>query len=300
MDLWQLNIFCSVVDLKSFSKAGKKVHISQPTVSTHIKDLETHFGCRLIDRLSKEAVPTKAGELLYAHARRMLALLDETEMALAEFQGKISGRLTAGGSTIPGVYMLPRMVGAFVKIYPDVTISLNIGDTAEIVENVASGRLELGIVGAETNNRQVNQEKLTSDELCLVTAPDPEWQARKQISLDAMCELPFIIREPGSGTLKSIRRSLIQRDKDIDALKVAAEMDTAGAVIQAVKHRVGVSILSRLAVADELASGALCGLKVEGLNLNRYFYLTVHAFRTLSPLADTFKRFLMKEFKADE
>ncbi len=89
MDLWQLNVFCKVVELKSFSKAGKTILLSQPTVSSHIKDLEDHFGCRLIDRLSKEAVPTKAGKLLYTYARRLIALRDETETALAEFQGII-------------------------------------------------------------------------------------------------------------------------------------------------------------------------------------------------------------------
>jgi DNA-binding transcriptional LysR family regulator len=85
MDLWQLNIFCKVIELKNFSRAGNAVHLSQPTISSHIKDLEEHFDCRLIDRLSKEAIPTKAGELLYRYAKRMLALRDETETALAEY-----------------------------------------------------------------------------------------------------------------------------------------------------------------------------------------------------------------------
>ena len=74
MDLWQLQVFCKVVEHKSFSEAGRTVHLSQPTVSSHIKDLEDHFGCRLIDRLAKEALPTRAGELLYGYAIRLLAL----------------------------------------------------------------------------------------------------------------------------------------------------------------------------------------------------------------------------------
>ena len=89
MDLWQLHIFCKVVELASFSKAGQTVHLSQPTVSSHIKDLEQHFGCPLIDRLARRAVPTKAGELLHTHALRMLALRDETETVMAEFLGAL-------------------------------------------------------------------------------------------------------------------------------------------------------------------------------------------------------------------
>ena len=139
MDLWQLNIFCSVVEEKSFSKAGQRVHLSQPTVSSHIKDLESHFGCQLIDRLSKEALPTRAGELLYDYARRLLALKTDAETALAEFQGVIRGRLVVGGSTIPGVYILPAVVGAFTRDHPEVFVSLVIGDTETIVEKTVAG-----------------------------------------------------------------------------------------------------------------------------------------------------------------
>ena len=106
MDLWQLLIFCKVVEFKSFSKAGRAVHLSQPTVSSHIKDLEDHFDCRLIDRLAKEALPTKAGLLLYRYARRLISLRDETESAMAAFKGKVKGSLNLGGSTIPGAFVL--------------------------------------------------------------------------------------------------------------------------------------------------------------------------------------------------
>ena len=111
MDLWQLHIFTKVVELKSFSKAGAAIHLSQPTVSSHIKDLEDHFECRLIDRLGKEALPTKAGTLLYGYARKLLSLKGETETALAQFKGKTRGHLVVGGSTIPGGYILPLIIG---------------------------------------------------------------------------------------------------------------------------------------------------------------------------------------------
>ena len=133
MDLWQLHIFCKVIELKSFSKAGKAVHLSQPTISSHIKELEIHFNCRLIDRLTKEVVPTKAGELLHGYAKKLLALRDATESALAEYNGKIRGRLVIGGSTIPGTYLMPQLIADFKHPYPDVIISLVIGDTADII-----------------------------------------------------------------------------------------------------------------------------------------------------------------------
>ena len=96
MDLWQLKVFTSVVKEKSFSKAGETIFLSQPTVSSHIKDLETHFGCQLIDRLGREAVPTKAGELLHGYALKMLQLKEDTEAAISHFLGHAKGHLIIG------------------------------------------------------------------------------------------------------------------------------------------------------------------------------------------------------------
>ena len=115
MDLWQLNVFCKVVENKSFSKAGDAIFISQPTVSSHIKYLEDYFGCVLIDRLGKEACPTKAGELLYEYSKKLLALRDETESAMSNLIGKVKGRLAIGGSTIPGEFILPGIIGEFAR-----------------------------------------------------------------------------------------------------------------------------------------------------------------------------------------
>jgi DNA-binding transcriptional LysR family regulator len=171
MDLWRLHIFCKVVDLKSFSRAGRAVHLSQPTVSSHIKDLEAHFDCRLIDRLAKEALPTQAGRLLYRYAKRITALRDETESAMAEFKGKVKGSLNIGGSTIPGAFVLPAMIGAFTARFPEVNVSLAIADTRQVIEAILCGDLELGVVGAVSTNNSILQTHLVEDEMCLVVPP---------------------------------------------------------------------------------------------------------------------------------
>ncbi len=292
MDLWQLHIFCKVVELASFSKAGKTVHLSQPTVSSHIRDLEEHFGCRLIDRLSKEVLPTKAGELLYDYARKLLSLRDETETALADFHGKVRGRLVIGGSTIPGVYILPKVVGHFVSRYPDVRISLRIGDTDSVIADILSGELELGIVGARTGEKKTVQEKLLADRMRLIVPADHKWADREQIEADMLLQEPFIVREPGSGTLKAIRSSLSRIGHDMEQLNIIAEMGSTAAVIQGIKSHVGISFLSCMAVTDELRAGSLRALKVRGLDLKRNFYLSFCKDRTPSPLSQVFTRFL--------
>jgi DNA-binding transcriptional LysR family regulator len=292
MDLWQLNIFCKVIELKSFSRAGKAVHLSQPTISSHIKDLEDHLNCRLIDRLSKEAIPTKAGELLYGYAKRMLALRDETETALAEYNGKIRGRLVIGGSTIPGTYLMPQLIADFKRTYPDVIISLVIGDTDHIIESILRASLELGIVGAKAETRKIIQKKLIEDEMRLIVPADHRWAGEKRVSLKRLVSEPFILREHGSGTLKSLEQSLRAYGHSIEDLNVVAELGSTQAICQGIKTGAGVSVISTLAVAEDLQAGKLNALEVDGLDLKRNFYLTRHRHRSPSPLSEAFVRFL--------
>lgn len=295
MDLWQLHIFCNVVEWKSFSKAARHVHLSQPTVSSHIKDLEAHFNCRLIDRLGREAVPTRAGEILHGYARKLLAMRDEAEAAMADFQGRLQGRLVVGGSTIPGGYLLPRIIGAFSSLYPDVTVSLIIADTAKIVEQVLSGELELGVVGARTTQKHLVQEAVAVDEMRLIVTSDHPWSGLKRISLEDLCSEPFVIRESGSGTRKSLEEILSSGGYRLDDLRITAEMGSTVAVIQAIKGGVGVSILSTTAVRDELRSGKLVALEIADFRLSRHLYLTRNQTRTASPPAAAFAAFIQQQ-----
>jgi DNA-binding transcriptional LysR family regulator len=292
MDLWQLHIFCRVVECKSFSKAAEAVHLSQPTVSSHIKDLEEHFKCLLIDRLSKEASPTAAGRLLYGYARKMLALRDETEAALAQHEGKMQGSLVIGGSTIPGGYLLPRLIGKFKIRYPEIRPSLIIADTQRIVAGVVEGTIEVGVVGAELRDKNILQERLIEDQLRLIVPAGHPWSGLKKVLLGQLLSEPFIVRERGSGTLRSIQESLSRQGRSVEELNIVAEMGSTEAVRQGIRDRIGVSILSTLAVTEDLESGALKALRVEGLDLTRGLYLTLHRQRSLSPLTAAFVAFI--------
>jgi DNA-binding transcriptional LysR family regulator len=292
MDLWQLYIFSKVVELKSFSKAGSAIHLSQPTVSSHIKDLEDHFDCRLIDRLGKEALPTKAGVLLYGYAKKLLSLKNETETALAQFKGKTKGHLVVGGSTIPGGYILPQIIGAFIKEYPEVTVALEIGDTEDIVKEIREGQIEIGLVGARYNDKNLIQEEVIKDDMCLVVSSGHPWKDRQSVTLDMLKDEPFIVREHGSGTLKSLSHSLQNAGFESSSLKIVATMGNTAAVRQGVKSGIGVSILSAKAVEDDIEHGKLVAVKLEGVDLSRHFYLTMHKSRTLSPLCRSFADYI--------
>jgi DNA-binding transcriptional LysR family regulator len=297
MDLWHLKIFMKVVDLNSFSKAAKAVHLTQPTVSSHIKELENYFDCRLIDRLGKKAIPTKAGELLYSYSEKLMQIFKETETAMLEYLGKVSGKLAIGGSTIPGNYILPRIIGKFLNTHQQVHISLTVGDTEQIIEDLLSFKIDVGVVGAKVDRPWIIQTQLFEDDMRLIVPAAHPWAAKNKIRLVSLSSEPFIIRERGSGTLKSINNSLEQIGKSTRELNIVAEMGSTSAVIQGIKNRIGISILSTIAIKEELATGTLKALKIDGLNLKRYFYLTSHQDRTLSPLCAAFVGFI-KEFSA--
>ncbi len=292
MDLWQLNIFCKVIEYKGFTKAAEVVHLSQPTVSSHIKDLEKHFNCPLIDRVEKKAYPTKAGEILYDYAKRLLILREKMESALAEFQGGLKGRLQIGGSTIPGGYILPKLIGEFRRHYSEVMVSLRIGDTRKIIQDLLSGELELGIVGTESDDIRIEQKKLMADDLRLIVPKCHQWADKTEIDVQSLLNEPFIVREIGSGTLASIQKSLAKKDISREKLNIAAELGSTAAVIQGIKANIGISILSPIAVAEDLQTGKLKALKIKGLNLKRNFYLSKHKARNSSPLCLAFEAFI--------
>ncbi len=292
MDLWRLSIFVKVIESGSFSKAADRVLLTQPTVSSHINDLEAHYGCRLIDRLGKEVVPTGAGQLLYKYARKLLALQNETESVMADYHGKMRGQLNIGGSTIPGEYILPAVIGRYTADYPDVKVSLSIGDTHQVAEEVLSGGLAFGIVGARMKNKKLIQKEVATDKLRLIVPADHKWAERKRVSLKNLLTEPVIVREKGSGTLQALLESLTEAGYKSGVLNIIAEMGSTTAVIQGIKSKVGISVLSTLAVREELQAGRLKALPVSGLNLQRSFYLTINKQRTLSPLCEAFIQYL--------
>jgi DNA-binding transcriptional LysR family regulator len=299
MNLWQLEVFCKVVELGSFSKAGQAIHLSQPTVSSHIKDIESYFGTQLIDRLAKKAVPTKAGELLYDYATRLIRLRKEAEVAMADFMGKKRGSIQVGGSTIPGVYLLPPAMAAFAKDFPEVKLSLTIESTATIIEAVVDGQVELGVVGAKSSAKNLQQHKLLDDEMRLIVPATHPWAKFADVALGRLKTEPFLLREAGSGTRKSLQLSLQKVGFDIGELTVCAEMGSTEAIRQGIKYGAGVSILSPVAVEAELETGALAALTIRGVDLKRSFYLTWPKERTLSPLAITFGDFLKHFFQSE-
>lgn len=292
-DFRQLEIFCRVVELKSFSKAADAVFLAQPSVSERIATLESRIGTQLLDRLGRQVVPTAAGKLLYTHA---CALLDMKKHACNEMQGFLGikkGEIHIGGSTIPGEYIFPKILEYFREKHPFVTVTLTVSDTSDIEQRVMNGNFELGVIGSKSSSENLICRELWKDELVLAVPAEHKWAGKKQVPFEDLSNEPFILREAGSGTLKIIKEYLkISVTKDINSLNVVARLGSSTAVKEGIKSGLGISILSLRALDTELKTGILKALKIENLSLQRKFYLIRDKRRNVSPLCRAMLDFL--------
>ncbi|MFQ5989780.1 MAG: selenium metabolism-associated LysR family transcriptional regulator [Candidatus Methylomirabilales bacterium] len=293
MDIRALEVFCKIVELKSFSKAAEAVYLTQPTVSGHIKGLEEFVGLKLLDRLGREVVLTKAGELLYGYAKEILALRNQALQALEEYKGSLKGHLIIGGSNIPGEYVLPALLARFKAQHPEISVTLRIGDSREIARGVLEGTYELGAVGAKFHDGQLIYTKLLEDELIVALPPQHPWAARTAVSLAELFRQPIILREVGSGSRKVLEDALRSAGLDTGSLTVVAELGSTEAIRQAVKGGAGISVISFRAIQEDLEHGTLRMIPLEGLRLTRDFYLIYHKNRSRSPLCETFATFVL-------
>jgi DNA-binding transcriptional LysR family regulator len=292
MDLRRLEVFAKVAELGSFSRAAEALYLTQPTVSEHVRALEDEVGVQLLDRLGRGATPTRAGELLLGYARRMLMLAREAQQALDQFQGRMSGELVIGGSTIPGEYILPALLGAFKTKYPDISVSLRIGDSGQVTEWVEQGRVEVAVVGARPASRALAARELMGDELVVVVPAGHPWATRKTVSLEELRRAPMVMRERGSGSRQAIEHVLDDAGLSLGSFRIVGEMGSTQAIKQAVRAGVGVALISRRAVEDECRAGLVVCVKVKDLRVARSFHLITHKDRTRSPLAQAFVEFL--------
>jgi DNA-binding transcriptional LysR family regulator len=292
MDLRQLEIFAKVAELGSFSRAAESLHLTQPTVSEHIRALEDELGVRLLDRLGRGTGTTRAGQLLLSYATRMLALSREARQALEGFQGRMRGELVVGASTIPGEYILPILLGRFREKFPEVSTTLVIGDSQAVVDWVAEGRVEVGVVGARLPRRGLEFRELMPDEEVVVVPAGHPWQGRAEISLDELAGEPLLIRERGSGTRAALEKALERAGMDLGALRIVGEIGSSQAIKQAVKAGMGITIISRIAVEEDCRQGLLAFLRVRDLAVTRAFHLLTHKERSRSPVAEAFRLFL--------
>jgi DNA-binding transcriptional LysR family regulator len=286
MDIHQLRVFLSVYKNRSFTRASAELHLTQPTVSDHIKALEEELDCALFDRLGRTNKPTKEAEVLFIHASEILERIGRLREAVGNMKKEVAGELVIGASTIPGTYLLPQTVAEFRKEYPSVFFQIIVSDSREIMEKMLDHELILGIVGTRIPHKDLHYHALLEDELIIVAAPS--LMQKQTVSLRELIGSPMVLREEGSGTRKEMEKNLEGKGISLDGLKVAGYFSSTDAVKQAVKAGLGISILSRFAVQEELKHRTLREVKVAGLEMKRKFFVLTHRKRSLPLLYSVF------------
>jgi DNA-binding transcriptional LysR family regulator len=293
MDIHQLRVFASVFKNKSFSKASNELHLTQPTISSHIRGLEEEFNCALFDRLGRTIIPTKEAEILYGHALEIIEKADTLKETIGRVKKEITGKLVIGASTIPGVYLMPPMMTVFQKKYPSISFQILISDSGEIVNSVLKQELLLGIVGAKLGDEQISYKPFVEDELIVISSTSLTKSNR--ITIKELIKFPMVLREEGSGTRRETEKILEDRGITFDNIKIAGIFGSTDAIKQAVKAGLGVSIISRFSVKDELKHGILKEIKLTDIQMRRKFYIVTHKKRTFPLAYSIFLKYIMAE-----
>jgi len=287
MNLKQLEIFLSVAQSGSFSKGAEANFITQSTASQHISALEKELSVRLLDRTSKGALPTAAGQILVKHTRLVLADMREIHAAIDRFKGIVDVALTVGASSVPGQYLIPKALPVVYQKYPGLTVTLLQGDSYQTLERVRHGEAELGVVGNLFDEEGFTFTPIGSDEIRLIVPPSHRWAGQRIFSRN-LPEEPFILRETGSGTGKTVTDALRSSGIDLSHMKIRAYLGSNEAIKEAVASGLGVAFLSNVSVQKELAQGTVATATIVGLQISRSFQLVFRTDRELSPAAHAF------------
>jgi len=279
MELHHLRVFLSVFKNKSFSKSSHELHLAQPTISEHIKTLERELSCGLFERLGKKVIPTREADALYNLALDLVERADSITSMLGQFKKEVTGELIIGASTIPGTYLLPEQMSNFKQKHPGVSFQVRVGDSQEIVQQVISHHLLLGIVGSKITNAQIIYTPFLEDELIIVASPSVIKNSR--IALKDLCRYPMVLREEGSGTRREAEKLLQGQGFSCKSVSVAGIFGSTDAVKQAAKVGLGITILSRFAVTEELKHRLLKEVKLDIPPMKRMFYIVMHKKRSL-------------------
>ncbi len=290
METRHLRVFVAVYTTRSFTKAAEQLFTSQPTVSEHMHNLEDRLGCRLFDRLGRSISPTPEAHILFPKAMAILDELDKLKETLAVATNKVAGDLVIGASTIPGAYLLPEQAAAFKHVYPDVSFEIAINDSAQIVTAVSEHRLYLGVVGAKIAGGRLDYTEFGGDELVLAARKEQRLPA--EIDARSLTGYDFLLREEGSGTGRNVEHFLSQAGLPQAQLKVRARLGSSTAIKEAVKAGLGLAIISRTAIRDELQTGVLTETRITGLAMRRSFYIVTTPKRSMPNHYQVFLNYL--------
>ena len=278
MDIKELEAFVYVVENCSFSRAAELLHLTQPTISSHVSALERKLNIKLIVRTTKETYPSDAGKLLYKYAKEILQVRENAAIALRNFSQEMKGTISIAASTVPSQYYLPHLLQDFRARYPDITFNIQMED------------------GTMVASHKCVYQDFANDPMVLITPNTEKYQAfaGKPFPIEQLKEETFISREKGSGTYQAGKELLNELGVDIAQLRTAVEIRSTESVKQMVSEGLGVGLIAQSAAQDYVQFGKLLAFPFPDSRFRRQLYIVKHKNSILSPIAQVFYDYARK------
>lgn len=294
MEFRQLEAFVNAVKYKSFSKAADATFLTQPTISTHVGNLEAELGVRLLNRKGREISLTHEGQEFYSYAMELLNTRERAINQLHSFSKELEGILEIQTSSIPGHSFLPKLMDEFHKKNPKIRFYVEQTDSRTVNDNLLSQRGEIGFTGYKGSQGLI-YEPIFYDEMVLITPDIEKYRSYKngeEIPVELFIDDPFVLREDGSGTKQEMEKALIDGKAVFRDVDVVARMTNMSSVKQVVSRGLGISIVSEQVVKDSAELERIRYFRIKGLEKKRCFYVAYNRSAVLSPAAEAFLQFV--------
>jgi DNA-binding transcriptional LysR family regulator len=292
----RLQVFHAVARHLSFTKAAEALFMTQPAVTFQIKQLEEHFNTRLFERGHGRISLTPAGDIVFEYAEKILGLSSEMETRLSEMTGQMRGPLLVGASTTIAEFMLPRILGEFNSLYPQVRARLTVANSETIENRIAEHTLDVGLVELQTKNPNLLSEVCCDDELQVICTPDYPLNSLQSVTPKTLLDYEFVSREPGSGTREVTDNYFREAGVSPERLKTLMELGSPEALKGVVGTGLGFAIVSRASVGKELQLGSLIAIPLEPRLVRRLSVLSPkEKFR--SRVVSTFMEFAKRRLR---
>jgi len=265
-ELAALDLFHSVVQLGSLSRAAAEHQITQPSASSRIRHLERQLSMQLLDRSPTGSRPTPEGAVVAGWVKSLLTSADELRAGVDALNAERTGHLRLAASFTIAEYLLPQLLEKFLRHRSEDSVSLDVINSAAVIDRLGKGTVDLGFIESPIDT-VMNEQTIATDELIVVTSPQHPWSKRSSIPLEAILTTPLVLREAGSGTRETFAHHL--EEMGFDAPMAALELGSTSAVRAAVTTGVHPTVISRLAVDADLAAGTLVEIRIPGLEITR-------------------------------
>ncbi|MDP5274156.1 LysR family transcriptional regulator [Chengkuizengella axinellae] len=284
-----LRIFIAVAEKKNFTRAAEELHLTQSAVSIHIKTLEEKFGIKLFERTNKFVRLTKAGEILYFHAKNLLNQYAHIQRLIDDLKLVPSGPLHIGSGYTFGEYLLPKLISQFSEKHEKVIPHITVKNSQDIFNLVMNHEIELGIVEDHIDFVGLDQIPLSKDELVVIISPDHPLANQNEVEFEQLISEKWILRKPGSGTRSTVDKLF---SNFMFSPNSVMEFGTSQTIKESVEASLGISIISKWAIQKEIILKTLKPLKIKNHPIERNFICITHPANLKTKTADLFLQFL--------